>query len=226
MPLNAPRQPVVRVSWQRAMAFCAHLSERTGKTITLPTEAQWEWACRAGSAAAMSYGALDADFSPWANVGDKAFSAGLQRGGAQITGGLTHFVLEGAALCDTRFSDKAVATAPVGTYRPNARGLYDMHGNAAEWTRTAYRPYPYADNAGEKGTDTIIEVRPHSEDRRSAIVVSVPFSPFSPAGRKAVRGGSFFDAPKRCRSAFRLGYPAWQRVFNVGFRVVCRDGNR
>ena len=42
-------------------------------------------------------------------------------------------------------------------------------------------------------------------------------------GRKVVRGGSFFDRPQRCRSAFRLAYPPWQRVFNVGFRVVCED---
>ena len=42
-------------------------------------------------------------------------------------------------------------------------------------------------------------------------------------GRKVVRGGSYYDRPKRCRSSFRLSYPAWQRVHNVGFRVVCDD---
>jgi formylglycine-generating enzyme required for sulfatase activity len=69
-----------------------------------------------------------------------------------------------------------------------------MHGNAAEWTRTAYRPTPYADD-GRDAPDA--------------------------GGEKVVRGGSFFDPPRRCRSAFRLRYPAWQRVFNVGFRVAC-----
>jgi formylglycine-generating enzyme required for sulfatase activity len=44
-----------------------------------------------------------------------------------------------------------------------------------------------------------------------------------PGVRKVVRGGSFFDNPSRCRSGFRLAYPSWQRVFNVGFRVVCED---
>lgn len=195
LPLNGPKQPVVRVSWEEAMAFCHWLSERSGTEFTLPTEAQWEYTCRAGSAAPLSYGEVDGDFSNWANVGDKAFSQGLQKDGKQVTGGLEHLVLEGAGLADDRFHDKATVTAPVGSYRPNAWGLHDMHGNAAEWTRTTYRPYPYRDGGG-------------------------PNDPTA-GGRKVVRGGSFFDPPKRCRSAFRLNYPAWQRVFNVGFRVVC-----
>jgi formylglycine-generating enzyme required for sulfatase activity len=69
-----------------------------------------------------------------------------------------------------------------------------MHGNAAEWTRSTYEPYPYRDDDGRNGAKS--------------------------DGRKVVRGGSFFDNPSRCRSAFRLAYPSWQRVFNVGFRVV------
>jgi formylglycine-generating enzyme required for sulfatase activity len=93
-----------------------------------------------------------------------------------------------------RFDDGALATAAVGSYRPNAWGLYDMHGNAAEWTLTSYAPYPcLADDGRNDATD---------------------------GGLKVVRGGSFCDRPKRCRSAFRLGYPSWQRVHNVGFRVV------
>ena len=197
MPLNGARQPAVRVSWHRAMAFCRWLGERTGLRVSLPTEAQWEWACRAGAASPLAYGGVDAGFAPWANMGDRAFGAGrMLKGGRQQTGGLTHFVLEGAALADTRFDDRAVVTAPVGRYRPNAWGLHDMHGNAAEWTLTAYRPYPYRE-----------------DDGRNAPAAT---------GRKVVRGGSFFDSPRRCRSGFRLAYPAWQRVFHVGFRVVCR----
>ncbi len=97
---------------------------------------------------------------------------------------------------DERYDDAALVTADVGSYRPNTWGLHDMHGNVWEWTRSAYRPYPYrADDAGN-----------------------------DPAGteRRVVRGGSWRDRPKRCRSGFRLSYPAWQPVFNVGFRVVCR----
>lgn len=190
LPLDGPRQPVVRVSWEEAVAFCQWLSERTGRRFRLPTEAEWEWACRAGSDTPLSFGDTLGDFSAWANVGDRSFTIG-----SRISGGLEHMVLEGAALADTRFDDRATVTAPVGGYAPNAWRLRDLHGNAAEWTLTTYRPYPYEDSDGR------------NDD--------------SAAGRKVVRGGSFFDPPKRCRSAFRLDYPSWQRVFNVGFRVVC-----
>ncbi|MCX8036562.1 MAG: SUMF1/EgtB/PvdO family nonheme iron enzyme [Candidatus Sumerlaeia bacterium] len=193
LPMDGPKQPAVRVSWNDAMAFCRWLSEKTGRTFTLPTEEQWEYACRAGSATPLFYGGLDDDFSSWANVGDKAFTFRLQPGERQITGGLEHLVLEGADLADRRFNDGAIVTAPVGSYRPNVWGLYDMHGNAAEWTRSTYE---LSGAAASKSSDN---------------------------ENKVVRGGSFFDRPKRCRSAFRLGYPAWQRVFNVGFRVVIEN---
>ena len=73
--LNRPQQPVVRVSWNRAMDFCRRLSERTGRTFTLPTEAQWEYACRAGTATPLWYGTLDSDFSACANVSDATHQA-------------------------------------------------------------------------------------------------------------------------------------------------------
>lgn len=72
-----------------------------------------------------------------------------------------------------------------------------MHGNAAEWTLTTYAPYPYREDDGRNALQT--------------------------GARKVVRGGSFFDSPSRARSAFRLSYAPWQRVFNVGFRVVLDD---
>ncbi len=194
LPFNGPQQPVVRVSWDDAMACCEWLSEQTGLRFTLPTESQWEYACRAGSAAPFAWGGADEDFSPWANLADRSFGGGLVKDGKQITGGLEHLVLDGAALADGRFSDGAVVTAPVGSYRANAWGLHDMHGNAAEWTRSAYRP-------------TLSAVEPEEW-----------------AGtRRVVRGGSFYDPPSRARSAVRLAYPPWQRVFNVGFRVVCEE---
>jgi formylglycine-generating enzyme required for sulfatase activity len=192
MNQDSPQQPAIRVSWQRAMDFCRWLSDRTGRTFTLPTEAQWEYACRAGSATPLSFGNVNSDFARHANLADAAIDRIYS-----VTGGVV--VLQQIP-ADTRFDDKAVVTANVGGYEPNAWGLYDMHGNAAEWTVSTYKPYPYRDNDG----------------RNLATAT----------GHKVVRGGSFYDRPPRCRSSFRLNYPAWQRVHNVGFRVVCEDAEK
>jgi len=184
--LDEPQQPVLRVSWEQALAFCGRLSEVTGERFSLPTEAQWEYAARAGATTALCYGDTGEDFTPWANVADRSLAC-LYAGTAGV------FNLQPLP-ADMRFDDQAIATAAIGSYRPNAWGLYDVHGNAAEWTRSAYLPYPY-----------------RADDGRNAAAFD---------GRKVVRGGSFTDRPSRCRSSFRLGYPAWQAVHNVGFRVV------
>ena len=93
--------------------------------------------------------------------------------------------------------DGQMISAAVGRYKPNAWGLYDMHGNVAEWTLSDWKPYPYVANHGRNDADAI--------------------------RRKVVRGGSWRDRPHRARSAFRLAYEPYQRVFNVGFRVVCGE---
>ena len=199
--LNGPDQPAVRVSWLRAMAFCRWLSDRTGLAFSLPTEAQWEYACRAGSASAFSFGGLDAEFSTFANLADRRMSlhpcvtGGVDSSITAFKGnGIFQESLDGGdVVCDARFDDKVIPTANVGSCRPNAWGLHDMHGNAAEWTRSVYRAYPCS--GGEDGKP----------------------------GRRTVRGGSFRDRPKRARSGFRLAFPEWQRVHNVGFRVVCEE---
>ena len=172
-------QPVIRVSWKESMAFCNWLSRKTGRKFTLPTEAQWEYACRAGSDTDMSYGSVVADFSKHANLSDDRINSLTPRDSPR-------WIPSAKGV-----NDGAVATADVGRYQANAWGLHDMHGNVCEWTLSAYRPYPYKTGSGKAG------------EKRTA------------------RGGSFYDRPKRARSAFRLGYPEWQRVFNVGFRVVC-----
>jgi formylglycine-generating enzyme required for sulfatase activity len=193
LSLNGDEQPAVRLSHDQAMDFCDWLSKSSGLTVTLPTEQQWEYTCRAGSSASLNYGSVDDDFSAWANMADLSFSTGLgnhngrmmpEGGVTQATGGVPHLVLEGAKLADIRWNDRNRVTANVGSYKPNRWGLHDMHGNAAEWTLSDYDP-----------------------------------------DRKVVRGGSFFDRPSRSRSSFRLGYPDWQRVFNVGFRIVILDEN-
>ncbi len=184
--LNHPRQPVVRVSWREAMGFCAWLTAKLGEKVSLPTEAQWEYACRAGTATPFFYGDANADFSRFANLADANIRRMVYDARDQYSPDLVPR--------DARFNDGALVTTDVGSYAPNPWGLHDMHGNAWEWTRSTYQPYPYRD-----------------DDGRNEV---------ADAGRKVARGGSWYDRPKRCRSAFRLSYPAWQKVYNVGFRVV------
>jgi formylglycine-generating enzyme required for sulfatase activity len=187
-PVNGPKQPVVRVSWERAMAFCEWLSRKTGQRFTLPTEAQWEYACRAGTETPFWYGDANVDFSPLANMADWTIRNLAYEGWRPKSPDLVPR--------DARFNDGQLVTADIGSYAPNPWGLYDMHGNAAEWTRTAFKPYPYRDDDGCNTEDM--------------------------PGEKVVRGGSWYDRPQRCRSSFRLSYPAYQRVYNVGFRVTCQ----
>ena len=132
--MNGPRQPVVRVSWLCAMEYCRWLSHETGLTFTLPSESQWEYACRAGSADDLYYGDRQEDFSAYANLADAALARIYD-----TTGGVV--VLQ-ELLSNQRSDDASIATSDVARYAPNAWGLYDMHGNAAEWTSSAYHPYP------------------------------------------------------------------------------------
>ncbi|MGA2254908.1 MAG: SUMF1/EgtB/PvdO family nonheme iron enzyme [Thermoguttaceae bacterium] len=181
-PVNEPEQPVVRVTWQHARDFCRWISSRTGRKTDLPTEAQWEWAARAGTGTATYYGDVTADFGHFANLADASLSY-LARADSP------HYHPRIDAV-----DDGAMVTTSVGHYQPNAWGLRDMIGNAAEWTRTAYRPYPY--NSGDGRDDP------------------------SSAGAKVVRGGSWYDRPYRATASYRMHYQPWQHVFDVGFRII------
>jgi len=165
------------------MEFCRWLSRETGEDFTLPTEAEWEYACRAGTATPLFYGSEDADFSGVANLADKNVAHLRDYSHSSKLAWMPR---------DDRFDDGHMVTAPVGTYEPNPWGLCDMHGNACEWTRSAYGPH-------------------RETDIRSDAAAT---------GRRVVRGGSWRDRPRRARSAFGLSYRPWQGVFNVGFRVV------
>ncbi len=190
-PLNAPRQPVTRVSWNRAEAFCRWLSERTGETFSLPTETQWEHAARAKTHTALWFGEPGADFSSFANLADLSHL----RVGNYEPWKLPHGAIYPSRPAVSEFDDGHRVSAPVGSFKANPWGLYDMHGNVWEWTRTAVT------TAGENDSDT-----------RNA---------FAPPGSRVVRGGSWQDRPKRATLRSRLAYPPHQPVFNVGFRVVC-----
>ncbi|HPO16924.1 MAG TPA: SUMF1/EgtB/PvdO family nonheme iron enzyme [Candidatus Hydrogenedentes bacterium] len=197
-PVNGPQQPVVRVSWNRAMEFCRWLSDKTGQAFILPTEAQWEYACRAGTITPFFFGGPDADFSNFANLGDtrlKEFARETYQG-VHVLENPTPY--DDWIPKDERFDDGSFLPSDVARYRPNPWGLYDMHGNASEWTLSMYRPYPY-----------------NESDGRNDFSGDIP---------RVVRGGSWYDRPCRATASYRLGYAPYQPVFNVGFRVCCPDG--
>ena len=136
-PLDGPKQPVVRVSWERAMAFCRWLSERTGQRFGLPTGIQWEWACRAGTATAFPFGRFEADYSRHANVADRKLRE-FASDPYKVFGPLRNATrYDDWIPRDDRFDDGGLVTVDVGRYQPNAWGLHDMHGNVWEWTATA-----------------------------------------------------------------------------------------
>ncbi len=136
-PVNGSKQPVVRVSWNRAMDFCRWLSEKTGETFTLPSEQQWEFACRAGTHTPFWYGGIDADFSKYANLGDARLREFARNTYVQVNLLPNPNKYDNWVPQDARFDDGSFLPAEVGHYAPNPYGLYDMHGNVWEWTATA-----------------------------------------------------------------------------------------
>jgi len=159
---KGPQYPVEQVSWTDAVQFCKKLSARTGKAARLPTEAEWEYACRAGAKGRFCFGD-DAKL-----LGDYAWYAANSSGSTQA----------------------------VGQRKPNAWGLYDMHGNVSEWCSDWYAA-PYS---GKKEID--------------------PRGPASGSGR-ILRGGTWKNSDRLCRSAFRYrGHAQRYRTDCAGFRVV------
>jgi formylglycine-generating enzyme required for sulfatase activity len=192
--LDTSRFPVEYVSWSEAAAFCNALSKRQGISSSqwcyemvdgsskskedslslsgyrLPTEAEWEYACRAGTTTPFWFGtALN----------------GIQ---ANCNGTVPYGIpLNGPYL---------KRTCSVGSYAPNAFGLYDMHGNVWQWCQERYGAY-----AVDKGND-----------------------PEGPAAGKVgvVRGGSWVDVARSCRAANRFKFECGYRAVTVGFRVAFR----
>ncbi len=194
-PANLPEQPVIRVSWEEAMAFCRALSEKTGLTVTLPTEKQWEWACRAGSDSDCWYGPLGTDFAPYENLADRQLNKMAVRGvnPQPMNPGDAWYPYYTFQPKENGVDDGNMLPVRGGGYRPNPWGLCDMQGNVAEWTRSGYLPYPYD---GQKENAAL---------------------------EKVVRGGSWIDHPKRATAYYRNAYLPWQKVYNVGFRIIIED---
>jgi formylglycine-generating enzyme required for sulfatase activity len=140
--------PAICMTQLAAVKFCEWLSAMTGHFYRLPTEAEWEYACRAGTETAYSFGEDSSQLTDYAWYEENS-------------------------------QDKY---QKVGTKNPNPWGLYDMHGNVAEWTLDQYVPSVYG--------------------KRTAGVTN-PLVLGEKVYPKAVRGGSWMDAPKRLRSAAR-----------------------
>jgi formylglycine-generating enzyme required for sulfatase activity len=160
--------PVENVSWHDAMAFCSEAGLAAGRPLRLPTEAEWEYACRAGT---------QTPFYTGETIGtDLANYDGRDIYGEGRKG---------------RFRKR---TTPVGSFKPNPWGLYDMHGNVWEWCLDWYGRYPEGRVEDPKGAER--------------------------GDCRVLRGGSWSNVPRYCRSATRYWISPNSRDLNVGFRVV------
>jgi formylglycine-generating enzyme required for sulfatase activity len=170
--------PVVNVSWNDAKAFCDWLSGKEGKTYGLPSEAEWEYACRAGTTTRYYSGDDPETLAQVANVADATAKAKFPNWKYRINA-----------------SDGFVFTAPVGSFRPNAFGLYDMHGNAWQWCADWYGAEYYATSPADD-----------------------PSGPDS-GNVRVLRGGSWGDWPDFARSAKRSRVTPVYRDLISGIRV-------
>ncbi len=165
-------RPVEQVSWEDCQAFCTKLSESDGKRYVLPSEAEWEYACRAGTTTAFFFGAtLSTDQANY--NGNYPYNKGAQ-------------------------GEYREQTTSVGSFPPNAWGLFDMHGNVWEWCQDVYRSYD------ELSTKNTLDTENTDETAR------------------VLRGGSWVDFARYCRSAYRDGVAPSNRDYNSGFRVAFR----
>jgi formylglycine-generating enzyme required for sulfatase activity len=173
---NNPQNPVERVSWNDAQAFCEKLSQITGKTYRLPTEAEWEYACRAGTTTRFYFGD---DASELGDYGWYVDNSGKQVIDTdrilQEVGGDLHKYLE-------RLIANSNQTHPVGQKKPNAWGLYDMSGNVFEWCEDNW--HDSYENAPRDGSAWLTNNHDYH----------------------IVRGGSWIASPGYCRSAYRSSY--------------------
>jgi formylglycine-generating enzyme len=176
--LNDDKQPVVNVSWYDAVAFTKWLSEKTGQTYRLPTEAEWEYAERAGTKTGRFWGNNPDDACKYANVADMTAKKRWPRWTAFF--------------CD----DGYAVSAPVGSFKPNGYGLYDMLGNVWEWTEDVY------DSAAYTKLPKNNPVYEGSGEYR------------------VMRGGGWSNGPLGVRSSHRVGLSPDFGHHALGFRLV------
>ncbi|NEO27250.1 MAG: SUMF1/EgtB/PvdO family nonheme iron enzyme, partial [Kamptonema sp. SIO4C4] len=184
-------RPVECVSWYDAVEFCARLSKLTGKEYRLPREAEWEYACRAGTETPFHFGET-------------------------ITGELANYDAS-RTFADEPKGDYRKETTPVD-YFPyaNGFGLYDMHGNVLEWCLD-----PWHDNyEGAPRDGTVWDEQINKNDNRYQKPSEYLKQLLNSGSRKIVRGGSWRNCPRLCRSAYRLSGDPVNSSDNIGLRVV------
>ncbi len=198
---GGPDHPVEQVTWDNANEFCTRLTQLpaerdAGRVYRLPSEAQWEYACRAGTTAAYYFG--------------DTLSASQARFHSTHPGGVT---AEGLAFDYQPLE----VTAAVGSYPPNAWGLRDMHGNVWEWCQDWY-------DARFHQTMSWRTLRVVGANVQRTGPVADPVND-KPTGRHSVRGGAWREPDWKCRCASREGWPALSEGYtayrDLGFRVLC-----
>ncbi len=198
--------PVVCVSWTDAYAYTDWLSQYTGQTYRLPSEAEWEYAARGGTETARHWGDGIADACAYANGADESHLAAYTGRTFLDTylaaGGAVPARLEMGLPCDDGF----VETAPVGSFRPNSFGLYDMLGNV--WESVMDCPHFNYEGAPADGSAWM--------DPASCNRAPPNFSELI----RVFRGGAFSYPPYGLRSARRGWGGHDRRTWNRGFRVV------
>jgi len=178
--LNDDNQPVVNVSWNDAFEFAQWLSQQSGKTYRLPTEAEWEYAARGGTTTRNYWGNGKDDACGYANVYDLTSKRAFD------------FTRE-----HHNCSDGYAVTAPVGSFKPNAFGLYDMMGNVRQWTADWYGEDYYASSPKDN-----------------------PQGPSSGSFR-VLRNGSWSTLPAFVSAASRSAHlPSFNNFDQMGFRLV------
>lgn len=188
-------RPVELISWYDAVEFCKRLSKKTSREYRLPTEAEWEYACRSVISHQSSVKSENLTVEEWNEKYYQPFHFGdtISPELANYDGNMNYTYGEGVK------EKSREQTTPVGYFNANNLGLCDMHGNVWEWCEDYWH-----DNYED------------APDNGSAWLSGA-------SNRKVVRGGSWYSNLSSCRSACRVFYPRTSRSNYFGFRVVCRS---
>ena len=193
--------PVVGVSWNDANAYCQWLTKVSGQTHRLPTEAEWELACRADSRRSHFYwgDGVKGVIHRYANVGNSELEK------VRKLAAIRHWAFDPA----TEPGDGYPFTAPAGSFKPNPNGLHDMSGNVLEWCQD-YFNFTYYDHWMPKSGPNPVAVNPANLDQKDS----------DSNERRALRGGSWYLGPLSARTSARNFFDAEESAAYIGFRVV------